>query len=67
MKEEAVKVNIIFFINNIFNFIFLLYISRYINAFKENASFQNLIYFNHFTSKDLHINTNQKLYMQYNN
>jgi len=26
MKEEAVKVNIIFFINNIFNFIFLLYI-----------------------------------------
>lgn len=42
-------------------------LSRYINAFKENASFQNLIYFNHFTSKDLHINTNQKLYMQYNN
>jgi len=35
-------------------------LSRYINAFKENASFQKLIYFNHIATKDLHIIFNSK-------
>jgi hypothetical protein len=36
-------------------------LSRYINIFRENASFQNLIYFNNIATKDPHININQKV------